>query len=371
MGEHAATRSAARSDGLEVGDRGPDFALPDEHGVSATPLADPVAGRPFVLVFDAGRSRSGFVRELRRFAELHAEFAVLGTTIFPVSNLPAAALQTLRQDESLPFALHSDAQGDVVKGSGARGDVARAHGVPDHAQSGDAVSLIMDPTYRVQAIVGGAAVPSHADIALSHLREEAARRPAEGLALHPPVLVLPRLLSREDCRMLVEVWHRPVRTWHTDGHSSPGFDLDQHDFKVRNDFYGNVVQFVVRDRAVNALLDGKLGRRIGGEIERAFQFTMAGREPYRIACYDAAEHGSLPAHRDNPTEATRHRRFTVSINLNAEEFTGGELRFREYGEQLYRTETGMAVIWSCSLLHEVLPVTSGRRFILGTHVGGG
>ncbi len=229
----------------------------------------------------------------------------------------------------------------------------------------------MDPTYRVQAIIGGTAEPSHADIALEHLRAEAARRPATGIAIHPPILVLPRLLSPDDCRALVDIWHRPVRIWHTDGHSSPGFDLDRDDFKVRNDFYGNVVQLVVRDPAVNAMLDGKLGRRIGGEIERAFQFTMGRREPYRIACYDAAENGSLPAHRDNPTEATRHRRFTVSINLNAEEFTGGELRFREYGEQLYRTETGMAVIWSCSLLHEVLPVTSGRRFILGTHLAGG
>ncbi len=31
----------------------------------------------------------------------------------------------------------------------------------------------------------------------------------------------------------------------------------------------------------------------------------------------------------------------------------------------------MAVIWSCTLLHEVLPVTAGRRFILGTHVFAG
>ena len=79
----------------------------------------------------------------------------------------------------------------------------------------------------------------------------------------------------------------------------------------------------------------------------------------------------MPAHRDDPTPATVHRRFTMSINLDAEGFQGGELRFREYGDQLYRTETGMAVIWSCTLLHAVLPVTAGRRFILGTHVFAG
>ncbi len=354
----------------EIGDRGPDFALSDETGASATPLADHIAGHPVVLVFDTGRSQSAVKRELSCFAALQAEFAALGATIFPVSNLSAAALQSLRMAERLPFALHSDAHGDVAKGNGARGDIARAHGIAEHARGGAVVSFVMDPNYRIQAIIAGEALPSHAEIALRHLKEEAARRPVVALAIHPPVLVLPRMLSPAECRNLIEIWHRPVRYWHTDGHSSPGFDLDRDDFKVRNDFYGNVVQFVVRDPATNAMLDGRLGRRTGGEIWRAFQFNVTGREPYRIACYDAAEGGSLPAHRDNPTEATQHRRFTISINLNAEEFEGGELRFPEHGNQLYRTETGMAVVWSCALLHEVMPVTVGRRFILGTHLSG-
>ena len=57
--------------------------------------------------------------------------------------------------------------------------------------------------------------------------------------------------------------------------------------------------------------------------------------------------------------------------LNAGEYEGGQLRFREYGEQLYEVETGSAIIWSASLLHEVLRVTKGRRFMLGTHMSGG
>jgi len=30
----------------------------------------------------------------------------------------------------------------------------------------------------------------------------------------------------------------------------------------------------------------------------------------------------------------------------------------------------MAVAWSCVLLYEVMPITKGRRFILGTHLFG-
>ena len=109
-------------------------------------------------------------------------------------------------------------------------------------------------------------------------------------------------------------------------------------------------------------------RRVIPEIRTAFSAKITRREEYRIAGYDAAEGGSLGAHRDNPTKETRHRRFTVSVTLNAGDFEGGALRFGEYSRQGYLVPTGTAIVWSCSLLHEVLPVTSGRRFILGTHL---
>lgn len=54
----------------------------------------------------------------------------------------------------------------------------------------------------------------------------------------------------------------------------------------------------------------------------------------------------------------------MSINLNTEEFTGGELRFPEFGDQRYRPESGAAIVFSSSLLHEAMHVTSGRRFVL-------
>lgn len=52
----------------------------------------------------------------------------------------------------------------------------------------------------------------------------------------------------------------------------------------------------------------------------------------------------------------------MTINLNAEEFEGGELRFPEFGRRTYRAPTGGAVVFSCSMVHEALPVTRGRRY---------
>jgi predicted 2-oxoglutarate/Fe(II)-dependent dioxygenase YbiX len=84
----------------------------------------------------------------------------------------------------------------------------------------------------------------------------------------------------------------------------------------------------------------------------------------RIGRYEGARGGKLHGHRDNFDPSTAYRRFTMSVNLNTEEFEGGELRFPEYGDQRYRPDTGTAIVFSSSLLHEALNVTSGRRFVL-------
>ena len=68
------------------------------------------------------------------------------------------------------------------------------------------------------------------------------------------------------------------------------------------------------------------------------------RERYRIARYDLASGGVLHAHRDNSTKETAHRRFTMTVNLNAGEYEGAALRFREYGDHSYEVERGTAII---------------------------
>lgn len=80
-----------------------------------------------------------------------------------------------------------------------------------------------------------------------------------------------------------------------------------------------------------------------------------------MGCYDAETGGHFGAHRDNTTKGTAHRRFAVSINLNAD-FEGGEVSFPEYGPRSFKPPPGGAVVFSCSLLHAVSQVTRGKRF---------
>jgi predicted 2-oxoglutarate/Fe(II)-dependent dioxygenase YbiX len=86
-------------------------------------------------------------------------------------------------------------------------------------------------------------------------------------------------------------------------------------------------------------------------------------ERLRIGCYQGERGGKLHGHRDN-VEPTPYRRFAMSINLNLQEFEGGELRFPEFGDQRYRPASGTALVFSSSLLHEALHVTSGRRLVV-------
>ena len=55
---------------------------------------------------------------------------------------------------------------------------------------------------------------------------------------------------------------------------------------------------------------------------------------------------------------------SAPIGQQLDEYEGGELMFPEYGDYRYKPPAGAAAVFACSLLHEALPVTRGRRFAL-------
>jgi predicted 2-oxoglutarate/Fe(II)-dependent dioxygenase YbiX len=131
--------------------------------------------------------------------------------------------------------------------------------------------------------------------------------------------------------------------------------LLDYSHKRRDDYH-------IKDLDLQAALRLRVQRRLVPEIAKAFQFHVTRMERYIVSCYDAETSGHFRPHRDNTTKGTAHRRFAVTINLNAEDYEGGDLRFPEYGPRSYRAPTGGAVVFACSLLHEALPVTKGKRY---------
>ena len=170
------------------------------------------------------------------------------------------------------------------------------------------------------------------------------------------MLIVPRVFEPEICRRLIALYE-------ADGGAPSGIMQDiggktvgvLNDFKRRRDAR-------IRDESLRAQLSARISRRLLPEIRKGLQFAATRMERYIVACYSAEDGGYFRPHRDNTTLGTAHRQFACSINLNAEAFEGGDLRFPEYGPRTYRPPTGGAVVFSCSLLHEATPVTRGTRY---------
>lgn len=210
--------------------------------------------------------------------------------------------------------------------------------------------LLLDPQLRV---IGTYEIDKGQQ-ALKHLDAVKDRDNSSSWA---PVLSLPNVFEPELCAHLVKLYNKS-------GGQESGFmrEVDgktvlkvDPSHKVRSDFE-------IKDRELRRALIRRVDRRIIPEIERAFQFAATRVERYIVACYDADSGGHFKPHRDNTTKGTAHRRFAVTINLNADDYDGGDLRFPEFGNRTYRATTGGAVVFSCSLLHEATPVTRGRRY---------
>lgn len=176
-----------------------------------------------------------------------------------------------------------------------------------------------------------------------------------GTTLHAPVLVAPRILEPALCEALIGL--------HDTGQAQfSGVMRDagdrtvavMDDLKKRRDV-------LVTDPELEAALRERLERRLFPMIARTVGFRVTRIERYVVSCYDADEGGVFHPHRDNTTLGTAHRKFACSINLN-DDFEGGDLRFGEFGPATYRPPVGGAVVFSCGLMHEALPVRRGRRF---------
>jgi predicted 2-oxoglutarate/Fe(II)-dependent dioxygenase YbiX len=231
------------------------------------------------------------------------------------------------------------------------GGISRLYGFAGAEEDGGHWFLL-DPTLRV---VGAA--PLQAGAALfERLSTLPSPDDHAGVPIHAPVLIVPRIFEPELCRRLIAFYE-------ADGGAVSGVMREVNgrtvgvvdDFKSRRDA-------MITDEDFRRELRGRLARRLVPEIKKAFQFEITRLERYIVACYDAEDGGYFRPHRDNTTKGTAHRRFACSINLNAEAFEGGDLRFPEFGSRTYRPPTGGAVVFSCSLLHEATPVTRGRRY---------
>ena len=343
---------------LDAGVTAPVVHAPDHTGAHASTGTDHLAGKPVLLLFCPSPDEAS----LSAFRDAAGELVALQATLFAISRHGSEENAAMHARLALPFAILADTRADIFKG----------YGIDPYPAAPSPTLFILDAGHRVARVLERMEPAAMVKEALAELRRLATACPATRLQAHPPVLVLPRMLSHADCDFLAETWHRDVPEYPTDGFTNAGIGTEQGDYKVVHDgSYGKAIEYIVQEKELQRFIDGRMRRRLFPEMKKVFQATGLKREGYRIAGYEARAGSYLNPHRDNSTPANAHRRFTMTINLNAGEYEGGELRFREYGEELYDMERGTAVVWSASLLHEVLPVTKGRRLVLGVHMFAG
>jgi peroxiredoxin len=337
---------------LDAGDAAPFVHAPDHAGSPVATGADLLAGKPILLLFCPALDELAKLRDL----------AGLQAALFVISRDGIEANAAARDRLALPVAILADTRAEIFKG----------YGVDPYPAAPAPTLFILDAGHRVARVLERMEPAALVAEARAELARLSTARPATRLSSHPPVLVLPRMLSLADCDFLAEIWRRKVPEYATDGFTNDGTRKEAGDFKVVHDgLYGKAVEYIVQEEGLQRFIDGRLRRRLLPEIRKVFQTTGLKREGYRIAGYEAREGGYLNPHRDNSTPTNANRRFTMTVNLNAGDYEGGELRFREYGEEVYAVERGTAIVWSASLLHEVLPVTKGRRLVLGVHMFAG
>ena len=299
-----------------------------------------VAGRHVLMLFLGTASRPEAAAALDLVAQHRVLFDDIGACFFGVTCDPADAAEG-RVAQSLPgirFFLDADVT------------VSRLYGAADGEGTYRPFWLLLDPTLRSLALVPldrGAEVIAALGAALARPRGDQ----------WAPVLLVPGVFEPDLGRRLIALYEEhggePSGFMRQVGGKTVLLEDPQH--KVRRDC-------PVEDPDLRALLLDRVRTSVAPMVQRAFQFEATRMERYLIGCYDAETGGHFRPHRDNTTSGTAHRRFAVSINLNAEEYEGGDLRFPEFGTRTYRPPTGGAVVFSCSLLHEATPVTRGRRY---------
>lgn len=194
---------------------------------------------------------------------------------------------------------------------------------------------------------------------LTALRWDAAPREIPQQA---PVLLVPDVLDPLLCKQLVKA-HEQGKTFSSgmvrqvNGQRQM---MQEADTKRR-------VDHLLADEALVQTVTDTLARRLLPEMKKAFHFEPARFEGFKIIRYDGKEQGFFGPHRDNNTREVAQRRFALTLNLNdPATYQGGALRFLEYSGDFYRPQQGEALVFSCSNLHEVTPVTRGTRYVLIT-----
>ena len=215
---------------------------------------------------------------------------------------------------------------------------------------------MLDTNQRILTVIADGKPSEHGRLALIAIQHQWFSGPLVPVGPTAPVLLVPNAIGSKLCRTLIARWNSQHEELGVTGAAGDAIVPERK----------RSLDHMVRDPELIGELSETLARKIGPEIKKVFTHVgLLGFEAFIIIGYDAMRGDFFGPHRDNLAPSMKSRRFAISLNLN-DDFEGGALRFPEYGPGLHRFSAGTACVYSCSLLHEAMPVIRGCRFALTT-----
>lgn len=332
--------------GLARGDRIPDFQRPDAAGKTVM-LYDLQMGQPMLLLVFEHATAPDMCAALDALARDSTGGAPTRVAMIRATPAQCAAL-----------------------GKGSTGGVtllADDGAVASHLLGAEApgprliTGFALDPNLRVIERIEhrtGGNITDFLQRLNAACKQDASRAP-QIINQQAPALFIPRVMDPAMCAELVVYFEQqggqPSGTAFIEGDKA--YWRQDASVKMRRDVYIKEGPWLERIKEVVA-------RRVLPEIQRCCHYRVTHHEVFKLVCYDAQTGGYFRPHRDNESRDTQHRRFAMTLNLNTGDYQGGQLRFPEFGPNLYQPARGDAIVFSSSLLHEVVPVTAGKRYVL-------
>jgi predicted 2-oxoglutarate/Fe(II)-dependent dioxygenase YbiX len=321
---------------------------PFPHFAGRTPTnvmrMDYMPGRYIALAFLPASASPAEIREVMAvLAEREALFDDSHICFFGVLNHPRLIATAQDSPPGIRWFLDPD------------GDLFRQSGMPLGGEGKQGGWIVLDPALRVMKT---APLSQSAEIG-RWIAELPGVDGHSGTRMNAPVLIVPRVLEPEICKEAIALHRR--------GQSIEGLIVSEIDGVASEPYvdrdYRSARQVSIADSDLRRRIEARIHRRLAPEMLKALRYEVGDVESWFVAAYDSDDGVRFRAHRDN-VAPLQHRQFTLAINLNAEDYEGGDLRFPEYGAGAYRAPTGGAIVFASSLLHEVTLLTRGRRYTM-------